>query len=80
MIEQIVRQTNALVSEMCDTGKPDKRVLAVAVEINQKYLEYLEELENAVLPVHSGIDVELDGQIVHFRSFDAFSNWLAEQL
>lgn len=79
-IQSIVAQTNQLVAQMNDTGKPDKRVLAVAVEINQRYLEYLEELESMPSLVHVGVDVEINGQIIHFDSLDDFSSWVAESL
>lgn len=79
MIDDTVRQANQIVENMRASGRNDKRVLAVAVEINQLYLEYLEEVETGPIPVHKGVYVEVDGQVIHFKDSEDFARWCAER-
>lgn len=51
MIAYIIAVINAVVRQMCDTGKPDPRAVAVAIEANQRYIEYLDELLDGPIPV-----------------------------
>ncbi len=55
MIQQIVNETN----QILNSEQPTKRVLAVGIEINQLYLEYLEWLEEQDLSIENGVTVNV---------------------
>ena len=73
-IQKIVDETNVILN----TEKPSKQVLAVGVEINQKYIEYLEWLEEQDLSDTNGVTVVVDCKTVRFLDMDSFSRWVAE--
>ena len=74
-IQQIVNETNDLLGQGAS-----KRMLAVGIEINQRYTEYLDALLDGDLSQPEGVTVEVDGQKIHFRTTDDFANWLAESM
>lgn len=80
-IEQIVRESNSMIGAMLNR---DKRILAIGIEINQRYFEYLEELENALtdgrIQIGNSVTVIVDGKKIKFKNTDDFSNWLSENL
>lgn len=78
-IQTNVQNVNRNIHALHEAGKLEKRVLAVGIEMNQRYLEYLEELETAPLQVANGINIEVDGSIIHFDDMESFSSWLSEQ-
>jgi hypothetical protein len=57
-----------------------KKVLAVGVDINQRYTEYLDELLDCDLSEPEGVTVNVDGKKIHFPSAENFSAWLAESM
>lgn len=79
-IQQIVIDTNPTIHKLHEEGKLTKQVLAVGIEINQRYSEYLESLETADFKIQTGVTVNVEGKTVHFKTSDDFSNWLAEHL
>lgn len=79
-IQNNIKAINTTVQNMVESGKTDKRVIAIAVEMNQLYLEYLDELADLDLPLVNGVTVDLDGQAVRFRDIQSFSAWLAEHI
>lgn len=78
-ISEIVNESNALLAGITN---PDKRILAIGIEINQRYVDYLDELEDALINGHirieSGVTVALDGRTIKFKDTHDFSNWLSE--
>ena len=75
MIQQIVDTANAILEQ----DKPTKQMLAVGIEINQRYTEYLDELLDGDLSQPEGVTVAVDGKTIHFPTSEAFANWLAEK-
>lgn len=51
MIAYTIFVINGLVRQMRDSGKTDPRVVTVAIEANQRYIEYLDELLDGPIPV-----------------------------
>lgn len=76
MIQQIVDTANAILKQ----EKPTKQMLAVGIEINQRYTEYLDELLDGELSQPEGVTVAVDGKTIHFPTSEAFANWLAENM
>lgn len=74
-IEQIVREANAV-----DLDDIDARSLGVLIEINQRFLEYLDSLELANLKICPEVIVKVDSTAVKFSNEDKFSDWLSELL
>ena len=60
-------------------ANPSPRGLAMAIEANQRLLEYLDELKDAEL-TSSGVTVMVDGESVHFQNEEDFSDWLSENM
>lgn len=77
-IQQIVNETNHILAQAQAAGQLSKRILAVGIEINQLYSEYLEELETADLHIQTGVTAEVDGRVIRFKDNADFSAWLAE--
>ena len=74
-IEQAVKNINALVDE-----NSSPRELALAIEANQLFKEYLEALEDSNLRIDPGITVKVKGTVIRFDNQNAFANWLSEYL
>ncbi len=55
------------------------REIAIALEANQAYIEYLDWLKDN-LSVDGSVIVETGGTRIRFNNEDDFSNWLAEQI
>ena len=71
-IQQNVRETSKLAFENADS-----KTLAVIVNMNQLYIEYLDELETAPLETKSGeVTVKVDGKTIRFRNVEDFSSWI----
>lgn len=79
-IQQIVNETNRIIRQAESQDQLSKRVLAVGIEINQLYSEYLEKLETADFNIQTGVTVEIDGKTVHFKNDADFSEWLVGHL
>jgi hypothetical protein len=79
-IQQIVNEANQILARAQQAGQLSKRVLAVGIEINQRYSEYLEQLETADLHIQTGITVTVDGKTIRFQNDNDFSEWLAENI
>ncbi len=80
-MESILATLNLLVDRMCETGKPDPRVLALAVECYQVYIEYLDELEDSMLPSPpQSITVQVQGQTIQFKDSGDLASWITSTL
>lgn len=79
-IRQIVNEANGKLAQLRGTDGFTKRVLAVGIEINQRYTEYLDSLLDGDLSQPDGVTVEVDGKIIHFPTNNDFANWLAENM
>ena len=73
-IQQNIIDTNKLAFENAD-GK----TLAVIVNMNQLYIEYLDELETALLETKSSeITVKVDGKTnIRFKNVEDLASWIA---
>lgn len=76
-IQDTVKNTNRIMAQAQEEGYLSKRLLAVGIEINQLYSEYLQDLE---IEIKTGVTVAIDGQKIHFRNDEDFTNWLAENI
>ena len=79
-IQQIVNETNETLAQLRGTEGFTKQVLAVGIEINQRYTEYLDALLDSDLSQPEGVTVVVDGKKIHFRNDEDFQNWLAENM
>jgi hypothetical protein len=61
-------------------ARPSVRGAAMAIEINQRYMEYLDSLISGAPKFESDITVQVDGESVKFGSMEAMVNWLAEYM
>ena len=75
MIQNTINHINALVEAMNDTGKPDPRVLAVAREANQRYMEYLDALLDNIC-ISTAVTVRVDGQTIQFENIEQVAQWI----
>ena len=73
-------QVQAVNQQMYTAPQRDPRLLAMAVEINQRFIEYLEEVKKHISFCDEGVTVDVDGQRIHFQNRDDFASWLAESL
>jgi hypothetical protein len=80
MIQQIVTETNDKLAQLRGTNEFTKQVLAVGIEIKQRYTEYLDALLDSDLSQPEGVTVIVDGKKIHYRTNDDFANWLAENM
>lgn len=78
MIQQTVNEANKAIALEREAGQLTKKVLAVGMEINQRYIEYLDDILDSDLSFQNGVDVEVNETIIHFDSMDEFSVWAAE--
>lgn len=74
MIQNRVKLINAMARE----GKPNARTLAVAIESNQLFIEYLDELLDNV-SVDTSVTVQVDGQKIKFCSIEDVSEWIVNK-
>lgn len=57
------------------------RELAMVVEANQKYVDYLDDLFTAKLEVPAEcVTVQVNGTTIKFENADKFADWLAENI
>jgi len=54
MIQAIINEINQIITDMLAAGVMDTKALAVAIEANQRYLEYLDELETKINILENG--------------------------
>lgn len=79
-IQQLVEDVNKDIYILRESGQLEKRVLAVGIEMNQRFIEYLDELEISPLHIQNGVDVDVDGKIIRFKNMDDFSEWVLEEM
>jgi hypothetical protein len=80
MIQQIVDESNGKIYKLREGGELTKKVLAVGIEINQRYTEYLDAILDSDLSQPEGVTVNIDGQKIYFPSQQAFADWIAEDM
>lgn len=68
------------VAALCNQTEFTDRDLAVAIELNQRYAELLEELEHAPIEIPAGVLVQVSGKSIQFGSIDQVSAWITESL
>jgi len=78
-IQQTVEEGNASIRAMMAAGDADPRALAIAVEMNQLYCDYLDSLLDSDLSVDIAVTVKVDGKCVKFRNIGDVSSWLTSK-
>lgn len=76
-IQEIAKQASELYDRAERGDLITARDVAVAVELNQRYCEFLEKAEEQV-SVSSRVVCRVGGQVLSFKNENDFSNWLAE--
>lgn len=72
-----VIMAGAALYEAAERGDPmGPREAAQAVEINQQYIDILEEMEHMPLEISSGQFVEVNERRLRFPDIDAVANWI----
>jgi hypothetical protein len=79
MIQEQVKRINQIVGEMTDTGKPDPQAVAVALESNQRWIEYLDDLELTVTVPKTAVVVKVNGTTIKFNSVEEMAAWITSQ-
>jgi hypothetical protein len=77
-IDEIIREVNDIVRRLYEDRKLSKRVLAIAAECNQIYLDYLDYLQDNIHVRNDGITVAVDGKKIKFQNADSMAAWIAE--
>jgi hypothetical protein len=77
-IDEIIREVNNIARKMYEDGELSKRVLAIAVECNQIYADYLDYLQDNIRVRNDGITVAVDGKKIKFQNADSMAAWIAE--
>lgn len=73
MIESNVREINKTVSGI---ENPSQKILAIAIEANQRFIEYLEELETSPLNICAGVTVKAEEKTIKFLSIEEIVEWI----
>lgn len=76
-IASIAKQASDLHNKALSGQPITSRDVAVCVELNQMYFDFLEELEISA-KISDEVVCAVDGQAIKFKSIDDFSNWLVE--
>jgi hypothetical protein len=79
-IDEQVRQITQAVFIHHSEGQVLSREIAVALETNQAYIEYLDWLKDNIPPIDSSVIIDVKGTRIKFSNSDCFSDWLAERL
>jgi predicted RNA-binding protein Jag len=77
MIDETIKNMNSIVEKMSEDGELSERALAIAVECNQRYIEYLDDLLDTI-HVNSNVTVYVDGKKIKFQNADSMAAWIAE--
>jgi hypothetical protein len=78
MIDDAITQVNKIIEYMGEAGGLSARTLALAVECNQRYLEYLDGLLDNINSIDFSVTVQTDGKRIKFKNIDAMAEWMAE--
>lgn len=73
----IDEQVKQITSSVFDGAS--SRDIAIALEANQAYIDYLDFLKDN-LDVDESVTIEVDGTRIKFKNDDDFANWLAERM
>lgn len=73
-IDEQVREIVAAVSEGASS-----RDIAIAVEANQEYIDYLDHLKDT-LSVDESVIIQVNGTRIKFKNDDDLANWIVEQM
>jgi hypothetical protein len=61
-------------------GLASSREVAIALEANQSYIDYLDWIKDNMPMFEESITIEVQGTRIKFENVEKFSDWLAEQL
>lgn len=75
----IKQQANDL-AENVEVNGLTRRDLAIGIELHQRYIEVLEEIQNSYPKFETDIIVKTDDRKIKFQNTDDFANWLAENM
>ncbi len=78
MTDYIDKQVREI-TESVMSSNPSAREIAVAIEANQMYADYLEQVLDAPAG-DNGVMVSVDGTLIRFKDTEDFSSWLVELL
>jgi cell division ATPase FtsA len=78
MIDETVKSINCIVKQMSEKNELSTRALALSVECNQLYLEYLDGLLDNINDIDISVTVQVDGKTIKFQNADAMAAWMAE--
>jgi hypothetical protein len=73
-------QARQIVKNVLMSESPSTREIAVSIEANQSYMDYLDWLKDNIPPQDGSVTIEVDGKRIKFQSVENFSEWLAERI
>jgi len=74
MIQQIVNEITR-----CALEHPTVKNLMVAIEAQQRFMEYLDELEVAEFDIDTTVTVKVDGKTIRFEGIEDVTTWITSQ-
>jgi len=78
-IEELLKELNTLTYSAIDEKNADPRLIGVAIEANQRYIEHLEDVQLLPLPDRS-VTVKVDGTTIRFDGDRQFAEWLSGRM
>lgn len=78
MTQNTVNYINAIIGAMVDTGKPDPKAVAVALEANQRWIEHLDELLDNLPEIkpETAVVVKVNGTTIKFKNAEDMAAWI----
>ena len=73
-------QVKQIVDGVLQSERPSSREIAVVLEANQRYIDYLDWLKDNIPPQDGSVTIEVDGTRIKFQNAEIFASWLAERL
>ena len=61
-------------------GEASSREVAVALEANQSYIDYLDWLKDNMPPIDESVTIRVKETLIKFQNVEGFADWLAERI
>lgn len=78
-LQTIYSAASALANQLL-SREATRRDIALAVELNQRYIDTLDEMLTADLPIYPGaVTVKVDGQKIKFTNIGDVAEWITHK-
>lgn len=80
-IDELLREATEATFAAIDRGEADPRLIGLAIEANQRYIEYLDDLQINFPKIDPGMTIILDKETkIRFETQDQCAEWLAGRM